>query len=133
MQALKWLRSSLPARAGLAVLLIAVLALSSAISAGLIAWLSEDDAAAINTAGSLRMATYRLSWKLEARAPSEEIAAQLANLEQRLHSQDLQKVLELDPQAPLHSAYLALQQRWEKDLRPALDAGDQPHFLHQVL
>jgi two-component system nitrate/nitrite sensor histidine kinase NarX len=132
MQALKWLRSSLPARAGLAVLLIAVLALSSAISAGLIAWLSEDDAAAINTAGSLRMATYRLSWKLEAHAPNEEIAAQLSNLEQRLHSQDLQKILEIDPQAPLHSAYLALQQRWQKDLRPALDAGDQPRFLLQV-
>lgn len=132
MQVLKWLHSSLPARAGLAVLLIAVLALSSAISAGLIAWLSEDDAAAINTAGSLRMATYRLSWKLEARAPDEEIAAQLANLEQRLHSQDLQKVLEADPRAPLHSAYLALQQRWEQDLRPALDAGDRPRFLQQV-
>jgi two-component system, NarL family, nitrate/nitrite sensor histidine kinase NarX len=132
MQALKWLRSSLPARAGLAVVLIAVLALSSAISAGLIAWLSEDDAAAINTAGSLRMAAYRLSWKLEAQAPAAEINAQLLNLEQRLHSQDLQKILETDPQAPLHHAYLALQQRWEKDLRPALDAGDQPRFLQQV-
>lgn len=132
MHALKWLRSSLPARAGLAVVLIAVLALSSAISAGLIAWLSEDDAAAINTAGSLRMATYRLSWKLEAKAPTAEISAQLNNLEQRLHSRDLHKVLESDPQAPLHHAYLALQQRWERELRPALDAGDQLRFLQQV-
>ena len=47
---LKWMRSSLPARAGFAVLLIAVLALASALSAGVIAWLSQDDAAAINTA-----------------------------------------------------------------------------------
>ena len=61
---LRWLRSSLPARAGLAVALIALLAFTSALSAGVIAWLSEDDAAAINTAGSLRMATYRLTWKL---------------------------------------------------------------------
>jgi len=46
-----WLRSSLPARAGLAVILIAILALASSLSAGLIAWFSQGDAAAINTAG----------------------------------------------------------------------------------
>lgn len=132
MLVLKWLRSSLPARAGLAVLLIAVLALSSAMSAGLIAWLSEDDAAAINTAGSLRMATYRLSWKLEAQAPAEQINQQLANLEQRLNSNDLHKVLESDPQAPLRSAYLQLQQRWQQELRPALADGNPQLFLSQA-
>ncbi len=84
---LKWMRSSLPARAGLAVMLIAVLALASAISAGLIAWLSEDDAAAINTAGSLRMATYQLSWQLEANEPREQIDALVNNFEQRLQQQ----------------------------------------------
>ena len=51
---LKWMRSSLPARAGFAVLLIAVLALASALSAGVIAWLSQDDAAAINCPGRSR-------------------------------------------------------------------------------
>lgn len=132
MQALTWLRSSLPARAGFAVVLIAVLALSSAMSAGLIAWLSEDDAAAINTAGSLRMAAYRLSWKLEGHAPEAEIAAQVTNLEQRLHSTDLHKVLESDPQGSLHSAYAKLLQRWQEHLRPALDAGNEQLFLQQV-
>ncbi len=68
MRLVQWIRGSLPVRAGLAVMLIAILALGSAVSAGMIAWLSEDDAAAINTAGSLRMATYRLAWKLEAQA-----------------------------------------------------------------
>ena len=43
---LSWLKSSLPARAGLAVILIAVLALSSAISAGLLAWISAHPVAA---------------------------------------------------------------------------------------
>ncbi len=65
---LDWFKGSLPARAGLAVILIATLAFCSAISAVLIAMVSEDDAAAINTAGSLRMATYRLNWRLEANA-----------------------------------------------------------------
>ena len=70
-----WLRSSLPARAGLAVILIAILALASSLSAGLIAWFSQGDAAAINTAGSVRMETYHLSWKLAAGAPADEIDA----------------------------------------------------------
>jgi two-component system nitrate/nitrite sensor histidine kinase NarX len=65
----QWLRSSLPVRAGVAVALIAVLALASSLSAGLIAWFSEDDAAAINIAGSLRMKTYQASWAMEAKNP----------------------------------------------------------------
>ena len=72
---LDWFKGSLPARAGLAVILIATLAFCSAISAVLIAMVSEDDAAAINTAGSLRMATYRLNWRLEANADASTIAA----------------------------------------------------------
>ncbi|OYT95904.1 MAG: nitrate/nitrite two-component system sensor histidine kinase [Pseudomonas sp. PGPPP3] len=129
---LKWMRSSLPARAGFAVLLIAVLALASALSAGVIAWLSQDDAAAINTAGSLRMATYQLSWKLEAQAPREQIDSLVASFEQRLDSADLHKVLESDPQAPLQSAYLQLQSNWRNNLRPALASDDRRHFLDQA-
>src|SRR3990167_6880698 len=129
---LKWMRSSLPARAGFAVLLIAVLALASALSAGVIAWLSQDDAAAINTAGSLRMATYQLSWKLEAQAPREQIDTLVASFEQRLDTADLHKVLESDPQAPLQSAYLQLQSNWRNNLRPALASDDRRHFLDQA-
>ncbi|MGB4343885.1 MAG: type IV pili methyl-accepting chemotaxis transducer N-terminal domain-containing protein, partial [Moraxellaceae bacterium] len=71
----QWMRSSLPARAGLAVILIAILALASSLSAGLIAWFSEDDASAINTAGSLRMKTYQTSWAMEAHLAPERINA----------------------------------------------------------
>ncbi|MCJ8169144.1 histidine kinase [Atopomonas sediminilitoris] len=129
---LRWARSSLPVRAGLVVALIAFLALTSALSAGVIAWLSEDDAAAINTAGSLRMATYRLTWKLEADAATDKINALRDNLEKRLNSEDLTRVLESDPQAPLHSAYLVLQTRWQNELRPALVARDYLHFQHNA-
>lgn len=128
----RWLSNSLPARAGLAFFLIAILALASSLSAGVVAWLSQDDAAAINTAGSLRMATYRLSWQLEAKAPPAQIAALRDNLEQRLNHQHLRQVLESDEQAPLHSAYLLLQQKWQKDLRPALNSGDRQRFLSQA-
>lgn len=124
----QWLRGSLPARAGLAVVLIATLALGSAVSAGLIAWLSEDDAAAINTAGSLRMATYRLSWKLEAGAPAQAIAELGDNLQQRLQSSDLTRALDKDPASPLNQAYRLLHARWFAELQPALAAGDANLF-----
>ena len=124
----RWLRSSLPARAGLAVALIALLAFTSALSAGVIAWLSEDDAAAINTAGSLRMATYRLTWKLEAQADTQRINELRDNLEQRLYSSDLTQVLESDPKGPLHSSYLTLTSRWKNELKPALISRDYSLF-----
>src|SRR3990167_7789560 len=116
---LRWMRSSVPVRAGLAVTLIAVLALGSSISAGLIAWFSEDDAAAINTAGSLRMATYRLNWQLEAGAPAESIAAL---------RDDLQLRLDGSLQHPLYNAYRDIQTLWQEQLRPALDRGDKTAF-----
>ena len=122
---LQWLRSSLPARAGLAVILIAVLALSSAISAGLLAWVSEDDAAAINTAGSLRMATYRLNWKLQSGADSAQIAALQADMDQRLHSKALSRLLNGNTEDALQQAFNQLLGNWQDNLRPALARGDQ--------
>ncbi|MDO9623863.1 MAG: HAMP domain-containing protein [Pseudomonas sp.] len=124
---LRWMRSSLPVRAGLAVTLIAILALGSSLSAGLIAWFSEDDAAAINTAGSLRMATYRLNWKLEAGAAPESIAALRDDLQLRLDG-SLQHRISSQPDDPLHIAYRDIHQLWQEQLRPALDRGDKAAF-----
>ncbi|MBF7728664.1 ATP-binding protein [Pseudomonas sp. N040] len=129
---LQWLKSSLPARAGLAVILIAVLALSSAISAGLLAWVSEDDAAAINTAGSLRMATYRLSWKLESGASPEQIGALQADLDQRLHSKALRKLLSGKADDALQQSFNQLLGNWQDNLRPALERGDKAFFQQQA-
>jgi len=123
-----WLRSSLPARAGLAVILIAILALASSLSAGLIAWFSQGDAAAINTAGSVRMETYHLSWKLAAGAPAAEIDAIIHSLQGRLDSQSLKAVLEDGPRSALLQSYQQIQQRWNDDLHPALARGDAGLF-----
>ena len=125
---LQLLRSSLPARAGLAVILIAVLALSSAISAGLLAWVSEDDAAAINTAGSLRMVTYQLNWKLETGASPQQVAALQADMLKRLHSADLHVLLNGKPDEPLQKAYNQLLGTWQEQLQPALERGDKAYF-----
>lgn len=123
-----WLRSSLPARAGLAVILIAILALASSLSAGLIAWFSQGDAAAINTAGSVRMETYHLSWRLAAAAPAEEIDTITQSLQRRLDSDSLKAVLEDGPNSALLQSYQQIQQRWNDELRPALTRGDTAQF-----
>lgn len=128
----QWMRSSLPARAGLAVILIAILALASSLSAGLIAWFSEDDASAINTAGSLRMMTYQTSWAMEARAAPERINALGDELERRLYSNELTRVLEGNQDAKLNQAYENLKSRWQAELRPALHKQDYSSFLSRA-
>ncbi|MGC5698996.1 HAMP domain-containing protein [Pseudomonas sp. NFXW11] len=123
-----WLRSSLPARAGVAVILISVLALASSLSAGLIAWFSQGDAAAINTAGSVRMETYHLSWKLAAGADAAELEGISQSLQQRLGSQALKAVLEDGNNPQLQSSYRQLQDDWRLILQPALQRGDALAF-----
>ncbi|WP_085597847.1 MULTISPECIES: HAMP domain-containing protein [unclassified Pseudomonas] len=123
-----WLRSSLPARAGLAVILISVLALASSLSAGLIAWFSQGDAAAINTAGSVRMETYHLSWKLAAGAGADELERISQSLQQRLNSPALKTVLEDGNDLDLQLSYRQLQDDWQQILQPALQRGDARLF-----
>lgn len=121
-----WWKGSLPARAGVAVSLIVIFALASALSSGLIAKLSEGDAAAINTAGSLRMAIYRMTWKLESDYSRQNAQALAEQFEARLASPALTQ--ELKSNAELHSAYLALEQRWLEELKPLLLAGNFGDF-----
>jgi two-component system nitrate/nitrite sensor histidine kinase NarX len=128
----KWLRSSLPARAGVAVILIAILALASSLSAGLIAWFSENDAAAINTAGSLRMKTYQTSWAIAAKSSPSLIHTLSNDLERRLHSHELSRVLEGNQDKHLNKVYTNLKKRWQDELKPALQAGDYPQFLSRA-
>lgn len=125
---LDWLKSSLPARAGLAVALIAILALCSTFSAILIAWVSEDDAAAMNTAGSLRMATYRLSWNLETQAPQSLIIELRDDMQKRLNNPELQQRLENDPEGVIRQAYQEVQRQWQNHLLPALMQNDKEAF-----
>ncbi|MDD1016479.1 HAMP domain-containing protein [Pseudomonas rubra] len=128
-----WLRSSLPARAGLAVILIAVLALASSLSAGLIAWFSQGDAAAINTAGSVRMETYHLAWKLAAGAEPAELERIRDSLQQRLNSPALYAVLEDGKNRELQASYQQLQDYWQQTLLPALQGGNAAGFQASTL
>ena len=57
-------RHSLSLHAWGAVLIVAILCFMSAIGSGTLAWVAKSDAEAINTAGSIRMAAYRISFQL---------------------------------------------------------------------
>ena len=57
-------RQSLSLHAWIAITIIATLFLILALGSGALAWVAKYDAEAINTAGSIRMATYRISFQL---------------------------------------------------------------------
>ncbi|WP_462379225.1 ATP-binding protein [Pseudomonas sp. Marseille-QA0892] len=124
----RWYEGSLLVRAGLAVSIITLLALVSAVTGVLIAWLSAGEAAAINAAGSLRMQTYRLSWQLDREAAPDHIQAMKDRFEQRLLGPELTAVLD-DEDNRLDQAYRALVDRWTTQLAPALASQDAATFL----
>lgn len=57
-------RQSLSLHAWGAILIIATLAVMSTLGSGALAWAARSDAEAINVAGSVRMATYRLNFQI---------------------------------------------------------------------
>jgi len=57
-------RQSLFLHAWFTILIIFVLCFMSAVGSGVLAWIAKSDAEAINTAGSIRMATYRISFEI---------------------------------------------------------------------
>lgn len=57
-------RQSLSLHAWSAILIIATLAVMSTLGSGALAWVARSDAEAINVAGSVRMATYRLNFQI---------------------------------------------------------------------
>ena len=57
-------RQSLALHAWGAIIIIAILSLMSALGSGALAWVAKSDAEAINTAGSIRMATYRINFQI---------------------------------------------------------------------
>ncbi|MFW2178267.1 MULTISPECIES: histidine kinase [unclassified Moraxella] len=136
------LANSLPVRAWLAVWLIMGLALGTAIFSGMLAWVAESDAHAVNTAGSIRMATYRANYLLASdyQAPyyidktltldaNQPIAPQLnSDMQQRLTtlSHYEQSQGNNDPQIQRQIEHL--QQMWTHQLSPLLLTNHRQGF-----
>lgn len=87
--------NSLPVRAWCAVAIVMVMAVGMAMVSGILAWIAQSDAEAVNTAGSMRMATYRINYlvvKQENRpaqtpANAQALANQSTNHESQVQSQ----------------------------------------------
>ncbi|MFA0809580.1 histidine kinase [Microbulbifer epialgicus] len=115
------IRQSIVYRIGILMLLTVLVALSSMVASYVISDAAENDAAAVNLAGSLRAMSYRLS----ATAPSGDIAATRA-LENEV-TERLQRVLSIsdfsasDNLRAAHN-YRKVMDSWEEEIRPLLES-----------
>lgn len=109
---------SLIFRSGLMLAAIVLLALVSIVASVVVADRMEGDAEAINIAGSLRMQSYRIGLLVD--APPAELAAAVANFQQRLAAPVLAQTVANTADPDLTAAWAALQQRWQDNLRPLL-------------
>lgn len=145
------LRHSLPVQALASVIAIAMLCFISAIGSGVLAWVSQADAQAINTAGSIRMATYRikfqtatdfdslsssdLSVSTETKASKQDFASAaaaleflLSDMEQRLASLRDYQQYHGNEHDGINRQLHKIERQWFDELKPSILANDQSAF-----
>ncbi len=128
-----FLNSSLLIRAGLAMGVITVLAVAGMASAVYMARSTHGEAGAVNLAGSLRMQSYRIAATLETDThinpdAAEEVNALTLEFEQRLSSPALANVIASTDRHSLQQVYLHIKQRWQRSMRPMIQA-----YLQQIV
>lgn len=139
--------NSLPVRAFFAVVVITSFAVITAISSGLLAWIAESDAKAINTAGSIRMATYRINYLLATQyqtlkaldqnlqlTTDKPVSVQLSeDMQARLSVLAHYEQLQGNQDAMITKQIADIEQTWNAQLKPLLLANDsQQFFLHST-
>ena len=150
------LRHSLPLRAWVAVFAISALCLLSAFSSGLLAWVSQADAQAINSAGSIRMATYRINFQLandfdddyiagldmgladgdsvsrnqndSDQSKSAIVLSLVEDMEHRLASLREYQLNYANQHDIINSQFERIESQWLANLKPALLAQDKQGF-----
>ena len=145
------IRLSFPVRAWAAVIIISALAVLSAIGGGMLAWISEADAEAINTAGSIRMATYRINYQLVtnfadpypfATDQSQPLAAQVSDSIVDYFADDMQIRLDklshyqhnsTNKDDDIDAALSQIEQQWQQILLPELMARNQADFYQNSI
>ncbi len=107
---------------------ITALAFLGMLSSVFIAETSEGQAAAINQAGTLRMQSYRIASALahytgdQDQSRLQRVTALIDEFDQRLHSHRLTGVLSKAADHQLLASYNRVQQQWEQQIHPMLDA-----------
>lgn len=137
----QFLTQSILVRIGIAMGLIAVLALGSILSTAMFTERSEGKAGAINLAGSLRMQSWVIaSTVASAQRPEadrlQEISASVSEFESRLNHPVLLAGLASPEGAGLRDAHQQVRQLWEQTIKPQALAAATPEqaaaFVHAV-
>jgi two-component system nitrate/nitrite sensor histidine kinase NarX len=138
----KFWKQSILVRLGLAMGLIAVLAVASSVSSAIFTGQSEGKAAAINLAGSLRMQSYLIASTVA--SPGIDEAGRRTRLEHEIAAFDARLVdalllagLPASRDTPLRAAHATVTQSWNAVIRPnaraaAADPGLRAEFLREV-
>lgn len=130
----------------MAVSLVMGLVLVTTVGSGILAWIAESDAHAVNTAGSIRMATYRISYLMAndyhnnqldqtlPLKPNEPIAPQLSDdMGKRLAILQKYQQLQGNQDSDIESQIHAIEQRWTHELQPFLLNDNRQAFYQTAI
>lgn len=148
---------SLPLYAWAAALTISILCCLSALGGGMLAWVSEADAQAINTAGSIRMAAYQINFQLATnfavnlpfdlntdatnhqnkaisesnsinQPTSQKVTILIEDMENRLAKLDAYQLTNANDSQAIDSQLTQIHRQWLDSLKPALMSQDKQKF-----
>ena len=134
---------SLSVRAWVAVCVIVFFAMATACTSALLAWVSKSDAQALNSVGSIRMATYRINYLITTKTPLPiddnlelhpdiSINQQLVDdMETRLEVLNTYQSMPGNKDTAIDNLTQAMQQQWYHVLKPAVMSGDAA-AIHQA-
>ncbi|HQV25306.1 MAG TPA: type IV pili methyl-accepting chemotaxis transducer N-terminal domain-containing protein, partial [Acinetobacter sp.] len=147
----------MPLYAWAAALTISILCCLSALGGGMLAWVSEADAQAIDTAGSIRMAAYQINFQLATnfavnlpfdlntdatnhqnkaisesnsinQPTSQKVTILIEDMENRLAKLDAYQLTNANDSQAIDSQLTQIHRQWLDSLKPALMSQDKQKF-----
>ena len=116
-------------RIPLVVVIVILLFLGSALTSGFLAWAAQNDAQAINTAGSIRMATYRVSFLLASDVNnSQQIDELIEDMNYRHNQLQIYQQQWVNKNQRINDQLKRIESRWQKQLQPLLLNKDAQGF-----
>lgn len=116
-------------RTPLVIVIVILLFLGSALTNGFLAWAAQNDAQAINTAGSIRMATYRVSFLLASDVNnSQQIDELIEDMNYRHNQLQIYQQQWVNKNQRINDQLKRIESRWQKQLQPLLLNKDAQGF-----
>lgn len=113
----------------MAMLLIACMALASMSLSVYVTLDTQDDAEAINLAGSLRMQSYRIANLLsrasdgELENPAQQLVLETEEFSRKLYRSSIPDTIDNSGNAPLRDSYQKVADNWREQMQPLLDSA----------